>query len=487
MNKRSTQLNKDNRGVTLVELIVALLVLMIAVTPLLMTFVNAMKSNRKANNESYARIVAENAMEEAKYRWSDMRDVETSIIGMGAIENYSYLPTDGLWHSNLPISQGTGQYKVTIEFDRSVKYNDDATKLFNKYEYADMSELNKSTTALINPVATGTDYTYIARDYFQTLNEAYVDQLHETAYTNMYNEYLELCEPYYEYLTLLGQAERGEIAYEDLPDPAPVDPGSFDASTVPTYASKRLGAGGVEDRLTQTLRISLVQIADGSVTMNAAIVFKFNNRKEADGIRLIGADEDDVELSFMGFCDDVQFEDLRTLYIMYDPVANITETSHGQGKYNFGTSFGRYVENIEIESSLEQKLDGTGHEIPLDVYIAVQGRIDMDLPQAITGTLGVTTKNLAINKPTVRFFSQADLSFSGDLTGTGQQFRADEDSKLTLQKRDMNTIIDTVGKADEVICNVTVKVYDYSAADGAEPLYTMESAIFESKGGTEEE
>ena len=54
---------KDNRGLTLVELIVSITILAIMVLPLLTSFVQAAKTNAKAKNKLHATEAAQNIME----------------------------------------------------------------------------------------------------------------------------------------------------------------------------------------------------------------------------------------------------------------------------------------------------------------------------------------------------------------------------------------------------------------------------------------
>lgn len=60
------KLNKDDKGMTLIEVIVSLLILAVIFTPMIMTFVRAHKLNQTTKNENYATELAESVMEAVK-------------------------------------------------------------------------------------------------------------------------------------------------------------------------------------------------------------------------------------------------------------------------------------------------------------------------------------------------------------------------------------------------------------------------------------
>ena len=59
-------MKKNNKGITLIEIIVSLLVLMIIMVPLLSGFVTSIQANRTAKANAYAKNVAEGVMEGVK-------------------------------------------------------------------------------------------------------------------------------------------------------------------------------------------------------------------------------------------------------------------------------------------------------------------------------------------------------------------------------------------------------------------------------------
>lgn len=104
--ERKGQLN--NSGFSLVELLIAVTILAIIVTPLLHSFVTAIRTNAKARNTMHATAIAENVMEEFEaYGIDGMREIyknagyteqlDADVDGDGASDNgsYRFTGTDG--------------------------------------------------------------------------------------------------------------------------------------------------------------------------------------------------------------------------------------------------------------------------------------------------------------------------------------------------------------------------------------------------------
>jgi prepilin-type N-terminal cleavage/methylation domain-containing protein len=153
----------DDRGFTLVELLVAVTILAIIIIPLLGTFVTVTRTNTRAKNKLAATMAGQNLLEELK-----ASDVESFMTGATSIE---VLDSD-----SKPVldEQGNQIFILEKSFDRQVDGKDyhmvmrlDPTNYttvsgetkketdYNSIEYSDLTSLSNSSSAFL--FVTGSD------------------------------------------------------------------------------------------------------------------------------------------------------------------------------------------------------------------------------------------------------------------------------------------------------------------------------------------
>lgn len=220
--KNNKKPKSDNRGMTLVEVIVSLLIIALVFTPLLMTFVQAAKVNMATNSEAYSSAAGENVMEEVKakgiegYAIAYAKTQPSKSCAYVAYDDtkdtYTFVKsTDGDYRFKLyGIVQGTKIYDILVNISPSTYTGLTATAtpnpsraagtptptpkyLFNDYTFADFSAFSSEKTALVYPktsdsefvpeaiTGTPTPKVYAGFDdkavsYFMDLNEDFVEQ-----------------------------------------------------------------------------------------------------------------------------------------------------------------------------------------------------------------------------------------------------------------------------------------------------------------------
>jgi len=140
---RIKQWNNSNAGLTLVEIIVTMLILVIIALPILGGFITAARANAMAKDLAYARDAAENVVEvansggdlEAKF---DAAHWTYTLSGNPETDDtFSYTITD--------VRSGTGVYTAVLECNKTT-YQD-----ANNYVLPDMSALDAEETVVIFP------------------------------------------------------------------------------------------------------------------------------------------------------------------------------------------------------------------------------------------------------------------------------------------------------------------------------------------------
>ena len=187
------QLHKENKGISLVEIIVSLLILMIIIVPMLSSFVTASKTNQSAKASSYAKSAAENVVEMVKLLGLEKtalefhKSVTTDFQLINGCSNFEevVLPgeypsvisgafvkkTSGEYEYNITgITEGTETYDIKLKLS-DVQYSGSGGP--NEYQYADLSAFNSKTTAVINPVLSNSTYDYRVFQYFKSMHERY--------------------------------------------------------------------------------------------------------------------------------------------------------------------------------------------------------------------------------------------------------------------------------------------------------------------------
>ena len=155
--KSGGQLN--NKGFSLIELLIAIVILSIIVVPLLHSFVTAAKTNSKARNTMHATAVAENVLEEFEaYSIEEM--AQTYLAAGYAVESDAAIDVDGdgiaeegIWRFTGTDSTTTsGEYRVEITLDPS------AYTAVNETGLVDIQNLAGSLNAVYTEAADAAAY-----------------------------------------------------------------------------------------------------------------------------------------------------------------------------------------------------------------------------------------------------------------------------------------------------------------------------------------
>jgi len=106
-------LRKNNKGSTLIEIVVSVLIIGIAFVPLLMGMTNALKANTRAEQMLHAETVASNCIEVAKtFGVKDFEKVtaDASILAADSVSG------SGTSYTASSINEGQDTFNVSISF-----------------------------------------------------------------------------------------------------------------------------------------------------------------------------------------------------------------------------------------------------------------------------------------------------------------------------------------------------------------------------------
>ena len=416
------KLSANNKGVTLVEVIVSLLILSIIIVPLLSGFVTAGNANRATKEQISAKAIGESVVESAKLLGVEGTAMEfyklvsegnsfmfaadyesanelvaegghPSVVETGGVKRFSKQSSGKYEYLIKGIKYGALTYDVVLNFDNSIYKN-----AVNGYVYADLSAYNSDTSAIINPVVSGSDYDYRAFQYFKNMHDRHT---------------------YSEYIVERGKVEERnallwEQYYDDLEKynkdvaagrPA-VKPDEPVTEALPVRPSL-LSDDYIKQCIKKTVDISVKEgAAEGQYVVNSIITYECDNT-----LREFAKNDDTIVKTYSGFCNNKQYNNLQSIVLIYTPFISAEKLN------------GEYV-NIKKECSED-----------LDVFLVVQD----------DGHADFTKSKLNVNIDTddnnsIRLFSQAELSITpGNI---------DVEQKLI----DYDSVTDSM-------YNVTVKVY----------------------------
>lgn len=200
MFMRSFDRKLNNSGTSLVEVVVALLILAIISVGFTSGFTSAMKSNMKSKEFTYAQEVASNVLETVKYLGAEGVAREAAkVTGAGAAfgaasmtpntyidsSTNKFLKSPSYVYELSGIAQGTQQFDVELKVVNS--YNGAETPGYNDYQFANLMALSDNTSILINPMEfeDGT-FTYdgSALSGFWDIYTTYFENVADTEYEN---------------------------------------------------------------------------------------------------------------------------------------------------------------------------------------------------------------------------------------------------------------------------------------------------------------
>lgn len=391
----------NNKGVSLVEVIVALLILGIITVPLLNIFTGTARINRTNTKKANADTVAANIMEaikvyglqgtaeqafiasnssteDTKFLGYDIKKSsitgDTSVIKRdSATGKLSFTPSAGhTYHyvvgsdvlKGIVEGNTATEYIVTIDMDSN--YLNNANEVYS----ADLLAFNSESTLFINPSGAGIYYDQEALNYFEELNANYRD-----------SEWDKECSR----RTALNDAAIENATVNGLPDPV--------LSPMPApYAHD--DPATLLNNMARETQITVKREKDASVEhgeeyylIDSSMIYRIDPQYVGDG---------NNEIVKAGYCSNIRFEDLKSIYLIYVPFRYMTSTGAAAlsslAKLTFGGAL-NYVNNagdsVTVPTEKITFINDTygirddGAEEHFDLYTAIQAGMTTD----IEGTL----------------------------------------------------------------------------------------------------
>lgn len=311
----------DSRGSSLIEVIVAMLVLAMIILPMLDMFAKAGKTNARARSRQYANSVLENVLEEIRAEnfahsygvtvteASDNRDNANRLL------LYSDMPDDGVLSGKrfetAALPQGTREYQAIIRFDAE-EYKDGGAGL-NDYQMPDINSYDTSNSEMILLDAASDSFVVAEfyrqyedqgrAEYQQRLNDAWMQS----------DAYLYISDPSAWY-------EKWKEAHKDTPDaePTEADRPVFDASKVSEFVP--VSEETIKSYIKRDTVVEIVNTGEGDYTIRYTVTYSADASAAA-----LNLDAPFVPLPYnyvIGSGSRFQAEDLKYIYIFYQPFAS---------------------------------------------------------------------------------------------------------------------------------------------------------------------
>ena len=459
---RSVHGKLNNEGLSLIELVVALLILAVIATPLLQLFVSAARANRVNAEELSAETVASNVMEAVKvyglektaeefYKnklspfnmavslssdGSVTPSIETNTDG-GTV-NYNFITNDEKKYVYLmnglkegKDGDGENEFNVRITFDTDYKADGGTTDVNVKTTY-DYSAFDEKKTVFINPLVADLFYDEEAITQFTLNNNEYIDLVNERERNAIIDEYNQRLREY-----------QDQIAAGVSPAPTrPTDPP--DPTGLPTMSPE-----DVKNVITRELKVTVSKETDASTEAEYLINSEFYYRPLSDYEDQF---TDGYYFKGNGFCTNVGVKELQYDYMFYIPYPWMTEynfTANALGVRPISTVGNFTYKNAPVPGAapvINQSLSVVNEtNVSFDFYLALQGSSEENLKTTFTKG--------AYSTGNVSFFSNSPL----DIADARQE------------------LIRTISGLEKIsIANVTVDVYK-----GTELIRTMTSTIEE--------
>lgn len=443
----------DNRGMTLVEVIVSLLIIALVFTPLLMTFVQATKVNVATNSEAYSSAAGENVMEEVKAKGIERYAIDYAktlpskscayVAYDSAKDIYTFVKsTDGDYRFKLyNVIQGTKIYDILVNISPTAYTGLTATAtpdpsraagtptptpkyLFNDYTFADFSAFSSEKTALIYPKTSDSEFLaeavpgkpsptpkiYAGFDdkavsYFMDLNEDYIEQ-----------KYIERRNAV--------DAENEEIKKWNKAHPE----NTKTLKPLPTR-DRTENAATIKGTVSRTIEITvkkndknddLLNIRAGNgYLVSSRVIYKADNYA---GYYPAGR----LEIVYEGYCNDVYFKNLESVFLIY----SVQDDGFKKGGNDL-------------------KVITDGAPSALDVYVAVQVEegtkgIDYKYP-----TLSLS-EDIARDETDINYYSQSEINCTS--------MRTTDPEKSFIKE----SLIKNMSESSNRIFTVTVEVYSHA-------------------------
>ncbi len=470
-------LRPDNAGLSLVELIVALLILGIVSASILRMFIGVANTNKVNKDMVGADAVAENIMEAVKvnglkgtaieaYEWNKSTSPTKTFFGLsvsavtltgdetitkkenaGKTEYTFKQHTDNKYKYTVGnVTEGTKNYRVEIEFDSNYEYSykevteggveTTKTVTVNDKPIYNYNAFDENSSVLINPLVADIYYDEEAVKFFTDSNKDYVDNKYYAEKSRIDSINSARWEKYY------ADKKLDPTTPEPTLEPEPLKPG---VEGSPYQYATDIGDAIVRDlTVTVDYKTAVGGGTDDRYMVSAEMLYSIPESYDyiQSGITYPGT----------GFCFEKPVKDLKSVYLFYIPYPYITESNFKEstgaypslGTINLDKTGGSGDHNQHVYLKNNTSLEN------LEFYIVVQGKYGATFVSSLqTGIVG--TKDAF-------FYSNATLSHNGKTTS------------------ELGKIVTTSGTSshEDNIVNVTVKVYD-----GTELCRSMTSTIEE--------
>lgn len=283
---RIKQWNKENAGLTLVEIIVTMLILVIIALPILGGFIVSARANAMAKDLAYARDAAENVVE-AMNSGGVSAEFFTAVgwnctpsPAPTAVPGLSVTPTPVLEETYMVtgIQAGTGTYTAVIESNKMTY------QTANTYELPDMTTLDAAETVVIFPESNFYKFKYDPVSDTEVLDESTdLHQFDTTAINDFYLDYYDgiieiynnvLFANYYNQVTLIEEENQKRLA-QPTPVPTlalPEQPDYLDEDDI--REKEKLNGGSLQPIKTYMHR-----------TMNVKVTYAKAEEGDEDGVQ----------------------------------------------------------------------------------------------------------------------------------------------------------------------------------------------------------
>jgi len=308
----------DSRGSSLIEVIVAMLVLAMIIIPMLDMFTSAGRTNARARSRQYAGSVLENVLEEVRagnFVFSHGAGVtESSELRDSAnrLTFYSAMPDDGVLSGKsfetANILQGTREYQARISFDAE-QYKAGGSGL-NDYQMPDINSYDTSNSEMILLDAASDSFVVAefyrqyteqgSAEYQQRLNDAWMQS----------DAYLYITDPSAWY-------EKWKEAHSDTPDaePTEADRPVFDGSQISEFVP--VSEEIIKSYIKRDTVVKIMNTGEGDYTICYTVTYT----AEAPAAAL-NLDAPFVPLPYdytISSGSRYHAEDLKYIYIFYQP------------------------------------------------------------------------------------------------------------------------------------------------------------------------
>ncbi len=161
------EIKKNNNGFTLLEVLVAMVILTIVCVPLLRSFATSAQTNAKAKLQMKSTTAAENVMEKVKNMSADeLKDITTTYSGSYSDKSIYFEIND---NSEMKADLPTGYY-ASVELEADGVAGDYAYPNANSLNLSDFNPISVRDCAIYTMIDT---YDNDAYDEFVNRNSAY--------------------------------------------------------------------------------------------------------------------------------------------------------------------------------------------------------------------------------------------------------------------------------------------------------------------------